>query len=181
MKITPLSLQGVYEIILEPDQDDRGYFVRTYDVDIFRQHNLVTRWKQESKSYSKMSGIIRGLHFQLPPYAETKLISVESGAIWDVFVDLRTRSDTYGHWGTIELSANNQKMVYIPKGCAHGFCTLTDSVIVHYKMDVSYVANLQNGIIWNDTSLNIPWPERNPILSERDKLFPTFCDFSSPF
>jgi len=182
MNIRPLKLNGAYEIDLDPHSDARGYFVRTFDVEIFRSHGLANAWKQESESLSLQSGTIRGLHFQVPPQAETKLVRVTAGEIWDVLVDLRRDSETYGQWDALVLSSGNLRMVYIPPGFAHGFCTLTDMAVVQYKMD-AYFAPVQKmvGLRWDDETLAIPWPTKTPIVSEKDRMLSSFKTFVSPF
>lgn len=181
MQIKPLKLQGTYEIILAPRQDDRGYFMRTYDREIFAQHGLNTEWLQENQSMSQHKGVIRGLHFQKPPHTETKLVRAMLGRVWDVFVDLRKNSATYGQWDAVELSAETQNCVYIPKGFAHGFCTLTDMAAVFYKVDAMYCPEAEGGIVWNDESLAIPWAVENPQLSPKDSKLGSLADFISPF
>jgi len=182
VKFTETQLKGAYVIELKPIEDERGYFMRTYDEVIFRQHDLKqTAWVQENQSLSTKKGLLRGLHFQKPPYAETKLVRVIVGAIWDVFVDLRKNSPTYGQWDAIELSAENQTCVYIPKGFAHGFCTLTETAIVAYKVDAPYHHESEGGLRWNDESLNIQWPVNNPHLSVKDANWDDFTNFTSPF
>ena len=125
--------------------------------------------------------IIWGLHFQMPPGAETKLVRVVEGAVWDVFVDLRRDSPTYGQWDAVELAAETHNMVYIPRGFAHGFCTLTESCLVQYKVDSCYAPSLQGGLRWCDPTLDIDWPTDNPLLSPRDLELGFFQDFVSPF
>jgi dTDP-4-dehydrorhamnose 3,5-epimerase len=181
MQIKPLKLDGAYEIILTPRNDDRGYFLRTYDEAIFRQHGLTTSWVQENQSLSKRKGIIRGLHFQRPPHAETKLVRVVAGAVFDVFVDLRRNSDTYGQWDAIELTASKQNIVYIPKGFAHGFCTLTKNTLVLYEVDAFYMPEYEAGLRWDDKDLGIQWPVAKPYLSDKDASWGSFRNFISPF
>lgn len=181
MQIEPLKLDGTFKIKLERIGDNRGYFMRFYNRDIFAAHGLQTVWEQESVSFNKEKNTLRGLHFQLPPFNETKIVRAVQGAIWDVFVDLRKDSATYGEWDAIELSAENDTAVYIPKGFAHGFKTLTDNALVEYKIDANYSAESASGIRWNDEELNIDWNIENPITSERDGKLPLFRDFVSPF
>jgi dTDP-4-dehydrorhamnose 3,5-epimerase len=180
MQIKPLKLSGTYEIILEPRTDERGYFMRAYDEAIFRQYGLTTAWLQENQSFSK-KGVIRGLHFQKPPHAETKLVRVVSGKILDVFVDLRKNSSTYGQWDSIELSEDNYKVVYIPKGFAHGFCALTETALVLYKVDEVYHPESEGSLRWNDETLAIKWSIDNPLTSPKDAKGESFHDFVSPF
>jgi dTDP-4-dehydrorhamnose 3,5-epimerase len=181
MEIIPLRLNGSYEIRLTPRGDQRGYFMRTYDRQIFLENGLQTEWAQENQSLSTQLHTIRGLHFLLPPHTETKLVRAAQGRILDVFLDLRRNSETFGQWDSIELSEENNKAVYIPKGFAHGFCTLTERTIVQYKVDSAYVAASDSGIRWNDPAIGINWIAQNPILSERDKNLPLLKDFDSPF
>jgi len=168
LEIRERKIKGVYEIILQPYLDERGFFMRTYDINVFRKAGLHRDWMQENHSRSEQKGIIRGLHFQLPPYSETKLVRCIHGAVFDAFVDLRKGSDTFGKWDAIELSAENKKMIYIPRGLAHGFCTLTDISEVVYKVDNFYSPENERGLLWNDPDLNICWPVNKPILSEKD-------------
>ncbi len=155
--------------------------MRTYDQEIFREHVLTTSWVQENQSLSTRKGLIRGLHFQRPPHAETKLVRVAVGAVLDVLVDLRRDSETYGRWEAIELSAENQKAVYIPKGFAHGFCTLTEHTLVLYKVDAFYAPEFEDGLIWNDETLSIQWPVDEPHISDKDARWGAFKDFVTPF
>lgn len=181
MNFRPLRLPGTYAIELRPIYDERGYFLRVYDRQAFYENDLDPDWKQENQSFSKHPGIIRGLHYQAPPHAEAKLVRVSMGRILDVFVDLRTDSPTFGQWDSIELSDQNFRMVFIPKGFAHGFCTLTAETLVHYRVDAKYAPHAEGGIRWNDETLNIEWPIDDPILSDRDKALPYLSDWASPF
>lgn len=181
MKIVPLRLPGTVEVTLDPHGDKRGYFARTYDDEIFREHGLQTRWVQENQSQTLNKHTIRGLHFQVAPHSETKLIRVVSGALLDVFVDIRRRSDTYGQWDSVELTEQNFKAVYVPKGFAHGFCTLADNTVVVYKVDAYYTPDHERGIRWNDATLNIDWPTDNPDLSHKDAIQPLFRELESQF
>jgi dTDP-4-dehydrorhamnose 3,5-epimerase len=181
MEIRPLKLEGSYEITLAPRVDARGSFTRIYDEQFFQSHGLQTNWVQENESRSLRKHLIRGLHYQREPYAETKLVRVIMGTIWDVFVDLRKESPTHGQWDALELSESNSKMVYIPRGFAHGFCTMTEQSVVQYKVDSSYAPQWEGGIRWNDATLNIAWPTRDPFLSDRDKALPFLAQVGFPF
>ena len=181
MIIKPRKLEGVFEISLESKKDKRGFFMRTYDKKILYNFGIYREWVQENHSRSDEKGIIRGLHFQFPPNTETKLVRVIRGAILDVFVDLRKNSRTFAQWDSVKLSEENKKIVFIPKGFAHGFCTLTDVSEVVYKVDNYYSAQYDSGIIWNDEKLNIDWPIKNPILSDKDSKLQKFSKFNSPF
>jgi len=177
VKIIPLKLAGSYQIIPSPTGDRRGFFMRTYDLNRFNEFGLNRIWVQENHSRSSQKGIIRGLHFQFAPFAETKLVRCIRGAILDVFVDLRKHSRTFGQWDSLELSEANKKMVFIPRGFAHGFCTLSEVSEVLYKVDNLYSAEHEGGLLWNDKDLDIPWPTDDPLLSDKDKRNMTFGDF----
>jgi dTDP-4-dehydrorhamnose 3,5-epimerase len=177
MEIIERKIVGTYEIILSPHLDGRGFFMRTFDENIFKDKGINKRWVQENHSRSEMKGIIRGLHFQQPPFSETKLVRCIAGSVLDVFVDLRKGSSTFGQWDSIVLSSENQKMIYIPRGFAHGFCTLTDVSEILYKVDNFYNQDSESGLIWNDSKLGIDWPETRPILSEKDSLNMSFEEF----
>jgi dTDP-4-dehydrorhamnose 3,5-epimerase len=164
-------------MLKNPDISGRGFFMRTYDVDIFRRAGLDRDWVQENHSRSEQKGIIRGLHLQLPPYSETKLVRCVVGRVLDVFVDLRKDSGTFGQWGSIELSAENKKMAFIPRGFAHGFCSLSGISEVVYKVDNFYSPEHEVGLIWNDPDIGIDWPFENPILSEKDQKNMGFKEF----
>lgn len=181
MEIKPLKLLGTYEINCTPRHDDRGYFMRSYDETLFRQYGLTTSWLQENQSLSTRKGVIRGFHFQKPPYAETKLRRAVLGAVLEVFVDLRLSSKTYGHWDAIELSDENKKLVYIPKGFATAICTLTEQALVVYKVDTPYNAESEGGLRWNDEFLGIKWPIDKPYLSTKDASWEDMINFNSPF
>ena len=178
MQLKERKLKGVFEIQLEPHEDDRGFFMRVYDDEIFKKHGIHRNWVQENHSLSVDKGIIRGMHFQFPPYSETKLVRAVVGEIYDVFIDLRKDSPTFGQWDGIILSADNKKMIYIPRGFAHGFCTLSKDCEIMYKVDNYYTPDSEGTIRWDDPSLKIDWPVNNPILSDKDsksKHFEEFC------
>jgi len=177
MLIKERKLRGVFEIQLEPHEDKRGFFMRVYDDKTFRKYGIHRNWVQENHSLSVEKGVIRGMHFQFPPDTETKLVRVISGEIYDVFIDLRKGSLTFGQWDSIKLSAQNKKMIYIPRGFAHGFCTLTKNCEVVYKVDNYYASDTEGCIRWNDPDLGIDWPANNPILSEKDLKAKSFREF----
>ncbi len=174
MIIKELNLKGVYEITLAANADHRGFFMRTYDKGIFRKYGLDCDWLQENHSHTKLKGTIRGLHFQVSPFSETKLVRCIRGKIFDVVVDIRRDSDSFGEWIGIELSEENKKMLFIPRGFAHGFCTLTDLSEVMYKVDNIYSPGHERGLLWNDPDIAIEWPVTNPILSAKDQKNMTF-------
>lgn len=174
MKFLEQNITGVYLIELEPRKDHRGFFMRTFDEKIWEEQGLVNNWVQENCSRSERAGTIRGLHFQYPPYAETKLIRVTRGRLLDVFVDLRKGSPSYGKWQSVELNDEQQQLLYLPKGIAHGFCTLTDKCEITYKVDTPYSPDSEGGILWNDPNLTIKWPTTSPVISEKDAKLPLF-------
>jgi dTDP-4-dehydrorhamnose 3,5-epimerase len=179
MIITERKLKGVFEITLQPRYDARGFFMRAFDLNIFKEHGLDRPWVQENHSRTGQKDVIRGLHFQFPPFAETKLIRCVRGAFLDVFVDLRKNSPTFGKWDSVELTEDNMKVMFIPRGFAHGFYTLTELSEAMYKVDSVYSPQHECGILWNDETLNIEWPSKDPILSEKDLKNMTIKEFIS--
>lgn len=177
MLIKERKLKGLFEIDLEPLEDQRGFFMRTYDEKIFRNYGINQNWVQENHSYSKKRGTLRGLHFQFPPYAETKLIRAVGGELFMVFVDLRKGFSTFGQWDSLILSEANKKMLYIPRGFALGMCTLTDDCTLLYKMDNYYVPESQGIIKWDDPNIGIDWPVDDPIISDKDSKAKSFREF----
>mgnify|MGYP006276591015 CR=1 FL=1 len=177
MEILEKKIKDVYEIQLSPIGDHRGFFMRTFDLNEFNNYGLNKVWVQENHSRSTQKGIIRGLHFQLPPFTETKLVRCINGAVLDVFVDLRKDSATFGQWDSIELSAENKKMIFIPRGFAHGFCTLTEESEVLYKVDNFYSKENERGLLWSDSEIGINWPVKDPILSEKDQKNMKLAEF----
>ncbi len=154
--------------------------MRTYDFKLFRAAGIKREWVQENHARSERKNIIRGLHFQFPPYSETKLVRVVSGEILDVFVDLRKGSDTFGLWDSIILSEHNKKMVLIPRGFAHGYRTISEISEVLYKVDNYYTPGSEGGILWNDKDLKIDWgvsTQDKPVLSDKDKTNIPFEEF----
>ncbi|MDP3719104.1 MAG: dTDP-4-dehydrorhamnose 3,5-epimerase [Acidobacteriota bacterium] len=172
MRFTPTPLLGAWLIELDPQADARGELVRTYCERTFAAQGLNTRWPQCNHTRTRSRGMIRGLHFQAAPVSEVKLVRCTAGAIWDVIVDLRTDSATYGHHASFELSAESRRQLYVPAGFAHGFQCLTDGCEVSYMMSESFVPELARGVRWDDPALNIAWPIASPQLSERDRNLP---------
>ena len=181
MEFIEQQIKGVWEIKLAPRGDHRGFFMRTYDQVLFDQHGINRDWVQENHALSTRRGTLRGLHFQFPPHAETKLVRVIAGEILDVFVDLRKNSETFGNWGAIRLSDELKNMAYIPRGFAHGYCTLSEVAEVVYKVDNAYAPKSEGGIQWNDPDIGIQWPFEQPILSEKDSAQPSFQDFCKKY
>jgi dTDP-4-dehydrorhamnose 3,5-epimerase len=173
VKFTESPIAGAFLIDVEPHQDERGLFARTYCAREFDEHGLVSTVMQCSTSFNAKRGTLRGLHYQAAPYEEAKLVRCTAGAIFDVMVDLRTDSATYRKWYGVELTASNRRMLYIPRGMAHGFQTIEDNVEVFYQISVDYVPEASRGVRWDDPILSIQWPERSAaILSERDRSYP---------
>ena len=177
MLVKELYLRGLLEIIPEPNFDHRGFFMRTYDSEILKKYSIDCCWVQENHSRTEKTGIIRGLHLQTAPFSETKMIRCIRGNIFDVAVDLRKDSETFGKWYGTEISEFNRKILLIPRGFAHGFCSLSDVSEVIYKVDNFYSPAHELGIIWNDNDLAIDWPVKNPVLSEKDKKNLTFEEY----
>lgn len=166
-------LEGVK--VIEPQffGDHRGWFMETYNFGVLKEFGIEHNFVQDNHSYSGEMNTLRGLHYQLAPKAQTKLVRCTKGAIFDVAVDIRKNSPTFGDWYGVELSAENKKQLLIPKGFAHGFLTLTDDVEVQYKVDEIYSPAHDCSIAWNDPSINIQWPtQRMPVLSEKDRGAP---------
>jgi dTDP-4-dehydrorhamnose 3,5-epimerase len=181
MLLRPLDIDGLFEITAPRNEDERGFFMRSYDRQAFEASGLETRWEQESLSFNEQRFTIRGLHFQLPPVAETKIVRVTRGAAMDVALDLRRESPTFGRHVAIELSAEKGNAVYIPAGFAHGFQTLEDDTLLEYKINVGYRTELAAGVRWNDPSLAIKWHQGDISTSPRDAELPLFADLVSPF
>ncbi|CQR58553.1 dTDP-4-dehydrorhamnose 3,5-epimerase [Paenibacillus riograndensis] len=182
MKFTKTNLEGV--LVVEPALfgDHRGWFMETYSEAKFQEQNLAYQFVQDNQSYSAVKGTLRGLHFQLNPKAQTKLARCTRGSIYDVAVDIRQGSPSYGKWFGIELTAENKKQLLIPKGFAHGFMTLTEEVEVQYKCDELYAPECDGSILWNDPDIGIEWPiDVTPVLSAKDENAPLLKDVSLNF
>lgn len=168
------ELDGAFVIEPEPRVDDRGFFARIYCVNEFAAHGLNTRLVQANLSYNRRAGTVRGMHYQLAPKAETKLVRCTAGAIYDVIVDLRPDSATYLRWIGVELSAANRAMLYVPEGFAHGFQTLTDDAEVAYQVTEFYSPEHERGVRWDDPALNIRWPAAVTVISDKDRNHPDY-------
>jgi len=178
MLFVSIKIPGAYKVALKLLSDQRGFFYRTYDQEVFAQQGLVTEWVQESHSFSAKIGTVRGMHFQQPPYAETKLVRAAHGRIYIALLDLRAGSLTFGQWDSIVLSSDSPYLLYAPKGVAMGMCTLTDNCSLIYKMDTVYHSESARTVRWNDPELRISWPlDAAPIISEKDKSAPTLKEF----
>ncbi len=169
MKFEETKLAGSYVINIVTSSDDRGWFARTFDKDEFKKTGFDGEWVQLNHSFTNVAGTIRGMHYQLPPFAEIKLVRCIAGAVFDVIIDLRKNSATYLQWFGIELSAENKKMIYIPEGFAHGFQTLTDNCELIYHHSQFYKPGFEGGIKYDDPMINIQWPTKVSNISTRDK------------
>jgi len=168
MKFKETSLIGNYLINLELREDERGFFARYFCEREFSVIGLNTQWVQINNSMSREAGTLRGLHFQRPPHAEVKLVRCLRGAIWDVVVDLREGSETFGKWFGATLSDENRTMMYVPKGFAHGFISLVPNSEILYLVSNFYEAESEGSLIWNDPDVNIQWPMAPQIMSDKD-------------
>jgi len=176
VKVITTEIDGV--VILEPRVfvDDRGYFMESYNKKIFKELGITADFVQDNQSLSAEVGTLRGLHFQLNPRAQSKIVRCVTGAIYDVAVDIREGSCTYGEWVGVNLSGDNHRQLVVPKGFAHGFCTLVPNTIVAYKVDEFYCSEYDGGILWNDPDLGIDWPVAEPVLSEKDTTHPILAE-----
>lgn len=183
MHIEQTEIDGLLVITPSKIGDDRGFFSETFIAEQLSAHGATGPWVQDNHVWSRAPGVVRGLHFQAPPFAQAKLIRVTRGAIYDVAVDLRGGSPTYGRHFGVELSAENWKQLLIPAGFAHGYCTLTESAETLYKVSATWNSASEAGLRWDDRDLGISWPisQSEALLSERDKTWPSFAEFVTPF
>lgn len=172
-------IAGVFEIRLSPFRDDRGYFMRAFDEQLFRNKGLNVVWPQENHSFTKKKHTVRGLHLYIPPHCEIKMIRVIRGAIFDVVVDLRKDSQSFARWQSFILKDEDFKCLYIPAGCAHGFCTISDATEMLYKHEKRFSSAIDSGIRWDDPDLGIHWPTTDPIISQKDSGLMSFKKFVS--
>jgi dTDP-4-dehydrorhamnose 3,5-epimerase len=168
------ALPGAYVVDTTPVEDQRGVFSRTFCQEEFLQHGLNVRVAQCSLSFNTRAGTLRGMHWQVAPRAEAKLVRCTRGAMYDVMLDLRPCSPTYCKWVAVELTAENCRAVYLPEGVAHGFLTLTDATEVFYQISEVYAPECARGVRWDDPSFGIRWPCDDPIISARDRQWPDF-------
>lgn len=180
MQIIRTFIHGL--VLIKPDvfPDERGYFFESYQDEKFRALGIQALFVQDNESMSR-KGVLRGLHFQVPPFAQGKLVRVVRGSALDVAVDLRKGSETYGRWDSAVLSADNKLMMWIPEGFAHGFLTLEDHTVFQYKCTNYYNRASECGIIWNDPDLAIDWGLKEPVVSAKDLNGSRFADLESPF
>lgn len=181
MILSPLQLNGAS--LLEPvvHGDHRGFFMESYNEQVLKELGIKLHFVQDNHSCSVEPGVIRGLHYQLNPKAQTKLVRVLSGVIYDVILDIRKGSPTFGKWAGVILSEHNKRQLLVPKGFAHGFCTLVPNTQVLYKVDEYYSPEHDRGILWNDPALGIDWPVSEPLLSDKDQKHPLLTDVEMNF
>ena len=179
MKFEEAPLSGAYVIDLERMNDERGFFARSFCELEFAAHGLDTSFVQCNISYNARAGTLRGLHYQQAPHAEGKIVRCTAGAIYDVIVDLRPDSPTLRQWFGIDLSADNRRALFVPRGFAHGFQTLADRSEVFYQMSEFFHAPSARGIRWDDPALGIRWPLSEPIVSEKDRSYPLLAKVTS--
>ena len=180
MIFTPTRLEGAYLIDIEPRRDERGFFARSWAQEEFAAHGLMAQPVQANISFNKRQGTLRGMHYQVAPYAETKLVRCTRGAIWDVIVDLRAGTATYGQSIGAELTAENHRMLYVPEGFAHGFITLADDVEVTYQVSQFYTPGAERGLRWNDPALGLEWPAPVQVISDKDAHWPDWAAETRP-
>ena len=182
MEIIKTPIEGLLVIKPQVFVDARGYFVETYNEKRYREAGIDAQFVQDNQSCSSY-GVVRGLHFQRPPYTQAKLVCCTVGRVLDIAVDLRKNSPTFGQWHSVELSAENHLQFFIPKGFAHGFSVLSETAVFAYKCDELYHPEADGGILLSDPDLAIDWqvPEELRILSDKDKKHPMLKDFDNPF
>lgn len=180
MQIILTSLSGL--VIIQPKvfEDARGYFFESYNKELFQKNGIKDEFLQDNQSLSQ-KGVLRGLHFQNPPFAQAKLVRVITGSVLDVAVDIRKNSSTYGKYVAEVLSEKNKTMMYIPEGFAHGFLVLEDNTIFSYKCSRVYNKLSEDAILWDDKTIGIDWKIKNPVLSEKDRAAKKFSEFESKF
>ncbi len=171
MIFLPTSISALFVLSFEPRSDERGFFARTYCQSAFQDHGFEFNFVQSSISFNPKRGTLRGLHFQQAPHEEVKIVQCLGGKIFDVVLDLRPESNSFKKWLGFELALDQPKALIIPKGCAHGFLTLTDNVLVQYHMNQAFFPEAQRGVRWNDSAFSIAWPTSPILISERDQGF----------
>lgn len=176
MTFEELPIAGAFRIVVEMIADERGAFGRRFCAETFRSHGLETDFVQRSVSFNRRAGTLRGFHFQAAPHLETKLVRCSRGAVFDVIVDLRDGSPSYGRWHAEELTQDNRVLLYVPRGCAHGFQAIADDTEVDYEITPAYAPGFERGFRFDDPALAVPWPVGDVIMSDRDRaLPPTHC------
>lgn len=174
MKFEPTAVEGARVIVPEPREDERGYFARMFCAREFEEHGLESAVKQVNNSNSRYAGTLRGMHYQLAPRQEVKVVRCVRGALWDVVLDLRPDSPTFGRWFGAELSEQNRRLMFVPRGCAHGFITLADETEAIYLVSEFYAPDRERGVRWDDPRFKIGWPSEPTVLSDKDRNHPDF-------
>lgn len=174
MRINKTKIDGVFIIDTEPRVDARGYFARVFAKEILKKNGISYNIVHINRSLTKKEGTIRGIHYQIKPRQEDKIIQCIQGKILDVAVDLRPKSKTFGKWVSVELSGENKKMFLVPKGCGHAFQTLSPNCLIEYFVTEYYSPEKERGALWNDPFFKIKWPIKRPTLSDKDKNWPQF-------
>jgi dTDP-4-dehydrorhamnose 3,5-epimerase len=172
VRFTPTEIDGAFLLDLEPKPDERGFFARTFDAAEFAEHGLDARVVQANLSFNDRAGTLRGMHYQVEPALEPKLVRCTAGAVYDAIVDMRPRSPTRGAVVGAELTAENRRMLYVPGGCAHGYLTLVDATEVSYQVGEYYTPDAERGLRWDDPALAIPWPRPVEVVSAKDASWP---------
>lgn len=172
MKVTETSLKDVYVIEPQVFGDARGWFMESWSEKKLKEYGIDNEWVQDNHSYSAQKGVLRGLHYQLNPCCQAKIVRCTRGEIWDIAVDIRKGSPQYGKWVGVKLTGENKKQLYIPRGFAHGFITLSDDVEVQYKADNYYAPECDGNIRWDDPEIGVEWPMEPTILSDKDAKAP---------
>lgn len=180
MIFTPVAIPGAYLIDLERVEDERGFFARSWCQRELREHGLASSLAQCSVSFNRLAGTLRGLHYQAPPHEEAKVVTCLKGRIFDVVVDLRTQSGTFGKWVSAEIDGGSFRSLYVPEGCAHGFLTLEDNSLVHYQISEFHYPESARGIRWDDPDLAVTWPFVPRVVSARDRAHARFADLRRP-
>lgn len=175
MRFADTPIKGAFVLEIEPRRDERGHFARTFDRAEFRRRGLASSFAECSVSFNERRGTLRGLHYQVNPHPEAKLVRCTRGRIHDVIVDLRPRSPTRGRWHAVELGAENGRLLYIPEGVAHGFLTLEPRSEVYYEISAPYAPACARGIRWDDPAFAIRWPAPPEVISERDRSYPDYA------
>jgi dTDP-4-dehydrorhamnose 3,5-epimerase len=176
MKFTEIKLKGAFIVEIEKLSDERGFFARSWCQKEFEAHGLNSNLVQANVSFNFKKGTLRGMHYQIEPYQESKLIRCTRGAIYDVIIDLRTDSPTYKQWAGVELTADNYTMFFVPQDFAHGFQTLADETEITYQVSQFYTPGSEKGIRFDDLAFNIQWPQAATIISDKDRTWPDFVD-----
>jgi dTDP-4-dehydrorhamnose 3,5-epimerase len=181
MKFTETGLPGVW--LIEPlvHEDSRGFFLESFAAREMEAHGLTSNFVQDNHARSTAAGVVRGLHFQRPPFDQSKLVRVVRGEVFDAVVDLRRKSKTFGTWLGFTLSEKNKRMLYIPGGFAHGYCTLSADAEFLYKVDAYYSPAHDAGIRWNDPAIGVAWPVKDPVVSDKDAKLPFLNEIETPF